>query len=104
MKLSSIIACATLVFLASVNALAYTVTFGSKFPLRYESKSFEIANKVSYERVLVLKDLITQNLKDQDEVVRHSKDSDGGYSAFLRLREQNVVYFNELDSILGVRR
>jgi len=104
MKLSSVIASMALVFLASFNALAYTVSFGSKFPSRYESKSFEIANKAAYERVLVLRDLIIQNLKDQDAVVRYSKDADKGYSAFLRLREQNVVYFNELDSILGVRR
>ena len=103
MKLSSIIACATLVLLTTVNVQAYTVSFGRDFPFGYGSKSYEIANKASYERVLKLKDLIIQNLKEQDTVSRNDKDG-SGYDTFIRLRRQNREYFNELDSILGVRR
>ena len=104
MKYSSIVSTIVFALLASSSLFAYTVNFEKSFPFGYASKSFEIADKSSYERVLVLKGLIIQNLKAQDDVVRNSKEKEGGYSEFIRLRSQNADYFKELDSILGIRK
>ena len=101
-KIFRFILCLSFLCVASVDAFAYTVAFDRSFPIKVlRDKSFEIESKSKYERARQLKDMMLQNLKDQDTVVKNDKDG-SGYNAFIKLLKEYDSYYAELKSILGL--
>ena len=89
-------------YIASVDVFAYTIEFDSSFPIKVlKAKSFEVENKASYQRAQQLKEMMLQNIKDQNIVLKNDKDG-SGYNTFIRLLKEYDTYYAELRSILGV--
>ena len=101
-KVSRLFLCISCLFVASVDVSAYTIHFEGSFPIKVlRAKSFEIESKTKYERAQQLKDMMLQNLKDRDAVLKNDKDG-SGYNAFIKLLKEYDSYYAELKSILGI--